>query len=114
QFLDCVVNRTLIPKLLNIQIGKKAPQIYLSEVQQKTNSQLASCLPCHLIHTEMISEPTWNECFKLFLEERAKNIFTLIQRYAIAPAGDMVSKHSAQAETIEYSTSDGRDRLKDM
>lgn len=114
QLVDCVVNRTLIPKLLNIQVGKKAPQIYLSELLQKTNSQLATCLPCHVIPTEMISEPIWNECFKLFLEERSKDIFNLIQRYAIAPAADMISKYSTQVEIIEDVPSDGRERLKDM
>jgi hypothetical protein len=48
QLVDCVVNRTLIPKILNIKIGKKAPSVYLSELQ-KTNSKLAECLTSHLM-----------------------------------------------------------------
>jgi hypothetical protein len=114
QLVDCVANRTLIPKLLNIQVGKKAPQIYLSELQQRTNSQLALCLPGHVIPVDMITEPTWNECFKLFLEDRAKEIFTLIHRYAMSPATEMATRFGAQSENIEDTPIDGKERLKDM
>lgn len=114
QLVDCVVNRTLIPKLLNIQVGKKPPQVYLSELQQKVNSQLSSCLTGHLIPTDMINEPTWNECFKLFLEERAKQIFTLIYRYAMSPANDMAARYGSQSEGVEDTLAEGRERLKDM
>ena len=62
----------------------------------------------------MITEPTWNECFKLFLEDRAKEIFALIHRYAIGPAADMAARYSAQSDSIEETPLDGKERLKDM
>jgi hypothetical protein len=114
QLVDCVVNRTLIPKLLNIHVGKKPPQVYLSELQQKVNPQLASCLPGHLIPVDMITEPIWNECFKLFLEDRAKEIFTLIHRYAALPASDMAARFSSQSDSGDDSFEDRWERLKDM
>jgi hypothetical protein len=58
QLVDCVINRTLIPKLLNIQVGKKAPTEYLSELQKNQNPKLAECLPSHLLPTDMIAEVT--------------------------------------------------------
>jgi len=114
QLVDCVVNRTLIPKLTNINVGKKAPQVYLSELQQETNPQLAECLPSHLINPEMITEPTWNNYFRLFLEERAKAIFALIERHAIAPAENMAARHGTQVDISESSRPELKPRLKDM
>jgi hypothetical protein len=42
QLVDCVANRTLIPKLLNIRIGRRPPHDYLSELRQIKNPQLAN------------------------------------------------------------------------
>jgi hypothetical protein len=114
QLVDCVVNRTLIPKLLNIQVGKKAPQLYLSELQQKVNPQLGTCLDGHLMEEEMVNDPTWNECFKLFLEERSKKIFELILRYAISPASEMSGRYGVQSEDSEDTDLNSKERLKDM
>jgi hypothetical protein len=115
QLVDCVVNRTLIPKLLNIQVGKKSPQTYLSELQQKSNPSLATCLPGHLIPPDMISDPERDGFFKLFLEDRAQAIFSLIESYAIKPAPDIIARHGIQADespAINLITSNLR--LKDM
>ncbi len=114
QLVDCVVNRTLIPKLLNIQIGKKAPQVYLSELKHNVNKQLEICLPGHLIEPSMITETYWNGYFKLFLEERAKAIYSLIQRYAVGPAEEMATQYSVQSEPAESPQIGSRSRLKDM
>ncbi len=114
QLVDCVVNRTLIPKLLNIQVGKKAPQVYLSELQLKVNPQLSTCLKGHLMDEEMITDPTWNECFKLFLEERSRKIFDLIHRYAISPAGEMSGRYSVQSDDSDDDGGGNKERLKDM
>lgn len=66
QLVDSVVNRTLIPKITNTQIGKKAPSVYLSELRNN-NPHLAECLTSHLIPEEMLIDNTWNTLFKLFL-----------------------------------------------
>ncbi len=89
QLVDCVVNRTLIPKILNIQIGKKAPVEYLAELQQK-NPGLVTCLPSHLMPTDMITDSTWNTHFKLFLTERAERIFDLIKHYTTEATVGMI------------------------
>ena len=114
QMVDCVVNRTLIPKLLNIQVGKKAPQVYLSELLQKVNPQLGACLSEHMMPASMITDASWNSSFKLFLEERASAIFALIEKYAISPTTEIIARHSVLSDVSEPSLSGIRARLKDM
>ncbi len=113
QLVDCVANRTLIPKLLNIRIGKRPPGDYLTE-KQKKNSELATCLASHLIPPAILTESTWNSCFSLFLDERATAIFALIERYAIIPATEMAARYGRQVETDSNGQTPHRPRLKDM
>jgi hypothetical protein len=109
-----VVNRTLIPKGLNVKVGKRPPQTYLAELQTR-NSQLATCLGSHLIPSELITDPTWNEMFKMFLEERAGKIFGLIERYAIAPANEVAQQFGATvSETTEATRNHHKARLRDL
>ncbi len=115
QLLDCVVNRTLIPKVLNVQIGKKAPSEYLSDLQKYKNPNLAECLPSHLVPIEMISEHTWNSLFGMFLQDRANAIFRVIKKYAVEPATTMTERYSAAGEEQETAINAlGKARLKDM
>lgn len=114
QLVDCVVNCTLIPKILNIQIGKKAPVEYMSELRLKGNSQLADCLPSHLIPIDMITDETWNSHFKLFLEERAERIFDLIKHYTTEVATEMAARYGSQAEGSQEIQVPVRPRLKDL
>ena len=95
QLVDSVVNRTLIPKLLNIKIGKRAPSNYLNEISGKSNSQLALCLSSHLVPEELMTDASRDNFFSSFLEERAQRIFGLIQQYAITPLSAMASAHGA-------------------
>jgi hypothetical protein len=115
QLVDCVVNRTLIPKLLNIQIGKKAPQIYLTELA-RTNPKLATCLATHLMPDDIIAESLWNEGFKMFMEERARSVFGLVEQYAIQPFTDMVNRYGLVTDVdASGDTSNQRKaRLRDM
>jgi hypothetical protein len=114
QLVDSVVNRTLIPKLLNIQIGKKAPQTYLTEIQQKNNPQLAKCLPSHQIPTEMINDPDRNFFFKLFLDERASALFELIKKYAISPTVEIIATHGVQLDDAPMAIANTSIKLKDL
>lgn len=95
-FIDCVVNRTLIPKILNIKIGKKSPSEYLGALQ-KTNSNLPACLACHLVPERLIDQSKYDLEFKVFLDERAKRIFDLVQKYAHDPATVMISRYQGSA-----------------
>jgi hypothetical protein len=114
QLVDCVINRTLIPKLLNIQVGKKAPTEYLSELQKNQNPKLAECLPSHLLPTDMIAEVTWNSLFKLFLDERAQAIYNLVEGYTSGRTVEMIARHGSQAEDQEIQETPEKPRLKDM
>ena len=62
QLVDCVINRTLIPKITNITIGKKAPQIYMAELKAK-NETFENSLQGHLIPLEMYREEILDERF---------------------------------------------------
>jgi hypothetical protein len=113
QLVDCVVNRTLIPKILNIKIGKKAPSEYLSELQ-KANSMLAACLTSHLIPEGMITDAAWDVHFKLFLEERAERIFDIIKEYTVERAIEISTRHGAQGSDSEIIKVPMKPRLKDL
>jgi len=113
QLVDCVANRTLIPKLTNIRIGKRAPGDYFTEIQKK-NKKLDECLNSHLIPPAILTEPTWNSCFSVFLDERARAIFALIERYAITPAAEMAAHYGRQAEPDTPGHSPQPARMKDM
>jgi len=113
QLVDCIVNRTLIPKILNIQIGKKAPVDYLSELQQK-NPKLRICLPSHLMPTDMTADSTWNTHFKLFLTERAERLFELIKHYTTDSTAEMFQLFGSQSESNQNIAVVVKPRLKDL
>jgi hypothetical protein len=63
QLMDCVVNRTLIPKNLNVTIGKRPPQSYLSDLK-RLNPNLEASLQDHLVPVDLVTDPTWNKQFR--------------------------------------------------
>nr|WP_319509744.1 DUF262 domain-containing protein [uncultured Draconibacterium sp.] len=73
-FIDCVVNRTLIPKITNIKIGNKAPSIYMQEIKNDKNESLEESLKSHYIETDIINGGYDND-FVFFLEYRADEIY---------------------------------------
>jgi hypothetical protein len=96
QLMDSVVNRTLIAEGLNVKIGKKAPHVYLSEIFEN-NPDLPVCLEKHYIPKELIGDAALGKFFKKFLDDRAKRIFSVIEKYAIQPTEDMKEKFGSQA-----------------
>jgi hypothetical protein len=100
QLVDCVVNRTLMPKLTNITVGKRAPKDYLHDLLNK-NPNLEECISTHLLPTDMIKDEEWNTAFKLFLDERASRMFNLIDEYVIEPFDDTVKTHTHGDENEE-------------
>lgn len=86
----------------------------MSEIQEKVNSDLDKCLPSHLISPEMINDPDRNFFFKSFLEDRAKVLYSLIERHAVLPTNEIIAKHSTQAEESIPAVTNTRLRLKDM
>jgi hypothetical protein len=110
QLVDCVVNRTLIPKNLNITIGKRPPQSYLADLKRQ-NPNLEASLQDHLVPTELVTDPAWNKQFRAFLDARARSIMGLIERYALEPAKEMEACHAAAQEAGQSSHAAGADRL---
>ena len=81
--IDCVANRTLIPKLQNIKISDQTPSEYLKEIQI-SNPEIAKSLENHLISTEILSGE-YDQEFGFFLELRSNTIFEIIQKRFIEP-----------------------------
>ena len=81
EYVDCVVNRTLIPKITNIKIGKKAPDKYMNELYSE-NDRLKESLEKHMIPIE-IMDGNYNEFFSVFIQNRAKKIFECIKKNII-------------------------------
>jgi hypothetical protein len=110
QLMDCVVNRTLIPKNLNITIGKRPPQSYLADLK-KHNPKLEASLQDHLVPVELVTDPTWDNRFRAFLDDRARSIMGLIERYAIEPLKEMEVRYAASQESGESAHGSGTGRL---
>jgi hypothetical protein len=77
-FVDCVANRTLIPKTTNIQASAKAPSIYLQRLK-KDNPDLEACLNRQLINSDLL-DPQSDGRFEIFIRQRAEEIFALIKK----------------------------------
>jgi hypothetical protein len=82
-FIDCVGNRTLVPKKLNIKISSKPPSKYLSEIKEQ-NGNFEDTLFNHLIPKDILSGELDSE-FLFFLEMRIEEIFRIIQENVIEP-----------------------------
>jgi hypothetical protein len=77
ELIDSVSNKTLIPKLTNIKIGKRPPSDYLTQLE-RDNPDLKECLQQHLI-PEGTLEGLYDDDYKIFLEDRARSVFSLIK-----------------------------------
>lgn len=79
---DCVLNRTLVPKITNIKIGSKKPSTYLQELRNNGNAALAASLSSHQIPAELI-DGDYDDLYKLFLEDRGRAILTILQEETV-------------------------------
>ena len=81
--IDCVANRTLIPKLQNIKISDQTPSEYLDKIMN-INPEIEKSLENHLIPKEILNGE-YDKEFNFFLELRANSIFEIIKRNVIEP-----------------------------
>lgn len=81
--IDCVANRTLIPKIQNIKISDQTPSAYLAEIKVK-NPEIEESLENHLITKELLNGE-YDKEFSFFLELRANSIFGLVKNHIIEP-----------------------------
>jgi hypothetical protein len=88
--IDCVVNRTLIPKLTNIKVGNKAPSVYLGELMKK-NPRLPESFPSHLLSVSLLNGEYDGE-YDYFLAERADEILSALRKNVIQARDSFVAQ----------------------
>ena len=81
--IDCVANRTLIPKIQNIKISDQTPSQYLQEIKV-VNPEIEKSLENHLITRELLSGE-YDKEYAFFVELRATAIFEIIKKRLIDP-----------------------------
>ncbi len=81
--IDCVANRTLVPKIQNIKISDQTPSAYLAEIKV-VNTEIEKSLENHLITKELLNGE-YDKEFNFFLELRANSIFELVKNHIIEP-----------------------------
>ena len=79
--IDCVANRTLVPKIQNIKISDQTPSEYLTGIKE-LNPQIEKSLENHLIPKELLNGE-YDKEFGFFLESRANSIFDIINKRLI-------------------------------
>jgi hypothetical protein len=88
--IDCVVNRTLIPKLTNIKISNTPPSKYLSKLKEK-NGNIDDALRSHMISPDLLGGD-YDQSYDYFLSERADAILQAIQRHVLQPRANILTK----------------------
>lgn len=96
--INSVANRTLIPKITNIKISKKAPHIYMNEIL-KNNPQFPEVLSNHMIPTDILSG-LYENFYDTFVEERAKLIFNKLNEMIISKQEMIESKFVIDVKKI--------------
>lgn len=92
---NCVANRTLIPKILNREIGDKAPSVYLNKLKENHNYRITESLASHAID-ESILKGNYDQDFLGFLEERAKSIYESFIKTVIFGNVEAIRAHYEQ------------------
>lgn len=88
--IDCVINRTLIPKLTNIKVSNKPPSKYLKELQTK-NPSIEIALKSHLLSSDLINGE-YDMNYDYFLSERADAILLAINSNILAVRADLLER----------------------
>ena len=88
--IDCVINRTLIPKLTNVKVSNKTPSSYLNELVAK-NQNIETALRSHFLSTELLSGDYDNN-YDFFLHDRASLIIDAIDRNVIQQRRKLVGE----------------------
>ncbi|WP_338813297.1 DUF262 domain-containing protein [Bernardetia sp. Wsw4-3y2] len=101
-FINSVVNRTLIPKITNIKIGNKAPSAYLSEIKQR-NPSIEQSLKTHYIDTDILNGQYDNN-FGFFLELRAGEIFNQIKTEVVDKFQEIKDMHYQEPQNVNVTS----------
>lgn len=97
---DSIINKTLIPKLTNIKISKKAPSEYLGDLKN-SNPKLEDSLKKHLIPSpsDFISG-LYDSDYTEFLEKRGRLIFQLIEKNVTVLKNAIEKEFFKESETV--------------
>jgi hypothetical protein len=90
--IDCVVNRTLIPKLTNVKVSNKPPSKYLSEIKGK-NSNISNALHSHMLSDDILTGD-YDKNYDFFLDERAEAILGAIRVNITEARADILGRLS--------------------
>jgi hypothetical protein len=88
--IDCVINRTLIPKLTNIKVSNKAPSKYLLEIKVK-NPNIVKALESHMLNGELLSGD-YDKNYDYFISERSDAVLAAIRTHITEPRVEVL-KH---------------------
>jgi hypothetical protein len=92
--IDCVINRTLIPKLTNVKVTNKPPSKYLTEIKTR-NPNIAASLKSHLLSAELLTGE-YDKNYDYFLEERSEEILGQL-RVQVTEAREHILKSAGLA-----------------
>lgn len=82
--IDCVGNRTLVPKKLNIKISSQRPSEYLQKIKE-SNPEFEKALENHLISKDLLTGEL-DEEYQFFLDLRIEEIFRILQMHVFEPS----------------------------
>jgi len=97
QEVDCVLNRTLIPKIPNIKYSNRAPSDYLADVVQK-NPKLIETLLTHLVPGDLLNG-AYDDLYDVFLDDRAKLVFDAFCQQVRDPIVGIIAKLKTSGAT---------------
>jgi hypothetical protein len=80
--IDSVLNHTLIDRETNIRIQKKAPSVYLGEIEAELPNDLARILASHGLPEDK-GGPLWNDRFDDFLQWRLEYLASELQAVTV-------------------------------
>ena len=100
--IDCVANKTLIPKIPNIKIGKRKPGDYLQEIQS-SNPKLDETLKYHLIPSKIISG-YYDDKYNEFLADRSKLIFEQINKHVLLEQDEIRANYYEVSKSNKLTT----------
>jgi hypothetical protein len=92
--IDCVINRTLIPKLTNVKVSNKPPSKYLAEIKER-NPNIETSLKSHLLGEELLTGD-YDKNYDYFLDERSEEILRVL-RVHVTEVRENILKSSAVA-----------------
>ncbi len=104
--VDSVLNHCLIDRATNVNIGKKAPSVYLAEIREELGAELDAVLQSHMLPSGAES-PLATDDFDAFLAWRTERLADgLIERAGALGAGPepldpQKAKLDARIEAIE-------------